>query len=68
MSRDEQLTSLIQTYEAHAALQDATADHLVSEAEREGWHDDVTQQVEWSRHQARTSRMLAQEVRDGMAD
>jgi hypothetical protein len=68
MPRYEQLTQLIETYEAHAALQDATADHLVTQAEREGWHDDLTQQVDRCRRQAGICRMLAQEVRDGMAE
>lgn len=68
MGDSRQLHELIATYEALAALQDAEADHLVTEAEMRGWHDDTTQSVEWLRSQARTSRYLAQEVRDGMAD
>jgi hypothetical protein len=68
MSGYEQLVRLIQSYEALAAIQDAAADHLVTVAELSGWHDDQTQSVETLRHQARTSRHLAQEVRDGMTE
>jgi hypothetical protein len=63
---NESLVQLIETCKALAAVHDATADHLVTMAECGGWNDDPTQEVDWSRHQARTSRMLAQEVRDGM--
>jgi hypothetical protein len=63
MTGDEQLDQLIFTYEALAATQDAVADSIVTMAEREGWHDDATQAVEWARHAAKTSRYLAEEVR-----
>jgi hypothetical protein len=63
MKDEDQLDRLIHSYEALAATQDAAADHLVTEAEREGWHDDTTQAVESYRHAANTSRYLAEEVR-----
>jgi hypothetical protein len=66
MNGEEQLNRLIHTYEAMAAFQDAQADDLISKAEREGWHDDVTQAVETFRHQAKTSRYLAEEVRSSI--
>jgi hypothetical protein len=66
MSRDEELVHLIESYEALAAIQDAAADHIATEAEREGWHDDLTQAADMLRNQAKTNRALAQEVRDGV--
>lgn len=68
MGDDADLLRLIESYESLAVFHDAAADELVAKGEREGWHDDLTQQVDWARHQARTCQMLAQEVRDGMAD
>jgi hypothetical protein len=63
MRDEDQIDKLIHSYEALAATQDAAADYLVTEAEREGWNDETTQAVESARHAARTSRYLAEEVR-----
>lgn len=68
MSKKEELIFLIETYETFAARHDATADELVATANRQGWHDDLTQQIDGFRHQAATNQMLAHEVRDGMAE
>jgi hypothetical protein len=64
---DDNLQDLIANYEAMAPIQDGEADHLNSEGERGGWHDDLTQAIDELRHKAGTNRMLAHEVRDGMA-
>jgi hypothetical protein len=64
MHDEDQLDRLIHTYEAMAALDDAAADDIVTTAEREGWHDDMTQAVEQHRHAANTSRWLAEDVRE----
>lgn len=68
MGDDDALLRLIDTYEALAIFQDGAADELVEQAERDGWHDDVTQAVDQYRRQAEASRYLAQEVRDGMGE
>ena len=68
MGKNRRLMHLIESYEALAAQQDAEADRLVTETELVGWDDDRTQAIDMLRQQSETSRYLAQEVRDGMAE
>jgi hypothetical protein len=66
VSDREQLEHLIATYERLAANQDARADNVLALGMRFGW-DEFSMVTEGDlRRGAEASRMLAQEVRDGM--
>jgi hypothetical protein len=66
MSEAEQLDRLIATYERLAASHDARADRILELGMRIGWDDNSMTTEANLRRSAEASRMLAQEVRDGM--
>jgi hypothetical protein len=62
------LNQLIASYERLATSQDARADLLLELGMRIGWDDQSMRNEAELRQGAEASRMLAQEVRDGMAE
>jgi hypothetical protein len=68
MTDREQLQDLIASYERLATDQEARADNVLAMGMRIGW-DEFSMATEAElRQSAEASRMLAQEVRDGMGD
>jgi hypothetical protein len=67
MSDREQLEHLIATYERLATEQDARANNVLELGMRIGWDDHSMATEAQLRMSAEATRMLAQEVRDGMA-
>jgi hypothetical protein len=65
---DEQIHKLIATNKRMATDADAHTDGLSALAQRHGWNSSLTERVDELRHQAKTNRDLAQEVRDSMGE
>jgi hypothetical protein len=68
MTDREQLEHLIATYERFAASHDARADVVLELGMRIGWDEHSMATEAELRLSAEANRMLAQEVRDGMAE
>jgi hypothetical protein len=68
MGDDDELRALVETYERLAADAEAQANNVLSLGMRIGWDESSMETEARLRQSAEASRILAQEVRDGMGD